>query len=545
MNPYRRVDQELGSFIQYGGLMDMESRRITAENLFRHLYDPEYEAMEALDESDIPEKYPNWYRILSILIDKEDLRNLTRHNEDFSFSVTRETLLWCKQVYLEFEHVHAWQEEQHTLEALQSAFDATDTDPWKSALQNLKSIYPDQEVEWDFYLGKLEENLPEADFAAEFKILRHNILEQWSRHYFHKKHDSEERFLNESFDTYYSDLNSKVRKLQQLGDLLSPYYNFIGHVWNETMDNWNRVAWDKLEAYALTLQRDPHLKELAELLGRWNLARRSKEERITDRPLPRDIWRPLPAGKSEISGIHNSDDVNALLPGEVALLSSPETEVLFALKFAEKKLLTFQYTSQVKSSSVEIRQEKAEEVQTDGQGPFIICMDTSGSMFGEPERMAKALALAILEIALREKRRAYLISFSTGIKTFEMTGIEKDLTQMVDFLRMSFHGGTDIHPALTRTLELLDQPDWARADVLIISDFVIPQLGKQVFQDILRQRQERAVNFHSLYVSRRPDARAIPLPIFDNHWIYDLDKPGLMRQAVDHFEIFEHHTRRR
>jgi uncharacterized protein with von Willebrand factor type A (vWA) domain len=165
-------------------------------------------------------------------------------------------------------------------------------------------------------------------------------------------------------------------------------------------------------------------------------------------------------------------------------------------------------------------------------------------MFGEPERIAKALALAILEIAFRQQRQAYVISFSDSIETLDFSQLRQQFSAMVEFIRLSFHGGTDIEPALSKILALTEERAWRQADVLIISDFVIPYLSRPLFERVSRLRQENGVNFHSLYVSRRPDSRSIPLPIFDNFWIYDLDDPGLMRQAVDHFSAFDPLLRR-
>ena len=143
--------------------------------------------------------------------------------------------------------------------------------------------------------------------------------------------------------------------------------------------------------------------------------------------IPKEDWKPNPYGKSEIIGIHHSDQISALLPSEIALLSHPETELMLSKKYVEKKLLTFQYRSEDMEVNEEIKEEPLNDMDLDRPGPFILCIDTSGSMFGTPERIAKALALAILEIAIKDKRRAFLISFSIGIQTTEMTGMEADM----------------------------------------------------------------------------------------------------------------------
>ncbi len=45
-------------------------------------------------------------------------------------------------------------------------------------------------------------------------------------------------------------------------------------------------------------------------------------------------------------------------------------------------------------------------------GPIILCLDTSGSMRGARETVAKALALECLRGAHRQRRACYLYAFS-------------------------------------------------------------------------------------------------------------------------------------
>ena len=75
----------------------------------------------------------------------------------------------------------------------------------------------------------------------------------------------------------------------------------------------------------------------------------------------------------------------------------------------------------------------------------------------------------LLKLAMDEKRGCYLMLFSTEVATLEITA-DTGLDKAERFLSMSFHGGTDLVPCLEQALVQLDQPDFARADVLVISD---------------------------------------------------------------------------
>lgn len=522
--------------------MDENLRRLTAEQIFMFLYDADYPALNQLTDSPLPTNYPNWYKLLKRLLQEKDLRLLTSNNEDFAFSVARETLNWCRTTYQTFQSEHDHFQEETELTHLKTHLQGSPVTQWKGTLSKLAQWYPSHEISWSFYQVTLDKQAKHPDGDAlpqDAVILRQNILRDWEGFLSGKKQSLEEAFLDKTFTGYYEELQVKVEKLTELGDLLSPFYNFLGQAWNDSIGNWNKIEWKKLEEFAKNLERDHSLRELAQMLGRWQQAKRVRKEQIMQQPLPKEEWKPNPYGKSEIVGIHHSDHISAMLPSEIALLSHPETELMLSKKYVEKKLLTFQYRSEDMSVSDAIKEQPLMDTEIERPGPFILCIDTSGSMFGTPERIAKALALAILEIAIKDKRKAYLISFSTGIQTTEMTGLEQDMGQMIDFLRMSFHGGTDLQPALIESLNMIEQERFQHADVLIISDFTIPRLERKVYDRIQNMRRERGTHFHSLHITRRPDPNATPMAIFDHHWTYDMDNPKVMRQTIGHLMDLE------
>ncbi len=536
MTPTNRLEQQLNSFILFGGMMTLALRRQTAQLLFMHLYDPDYPSLAQLKASPLKKDFPNWYRLLHQLVQRQDLRDLARNNEDLAFSLARETLEWAKRTYLQFEASHDSLEEEQAFKTFQDQDPAPEA--WQQTLTDLTQRYPGHAQNWTFYAKTLAEqgNITSQRIQQENEILKSNILRDWEEFIREKKDGEEARFLSRSFNRYFDALGRKVDKLHDLGDLLSPFYGFLGLAWNDTLGNWNKINVAQLESYAESLARDRSLRELAELLGRYQRA--SKQSEIVRRQnlTPKTRWKPNPYGRSEIIGIHHSDEISRMLPSEVALLSSPETEIILSKKYVEKKLLTFQYRSEDLSTRTEQEEQLIEEPKPEDSGPIILCVDTSGSMFGAPERVAKALALAILEIALKQQRRVYLISFSTGFKAIEMTGVEKDLGAFIDFLRMSFHGGTDIQPALEEAMDTMAREEYIHADVLVISDFVIPRLSRRTFERVEKSRKDHKTSFHSLYITRRPDPRTLPPPIFDQHWVYDLDNPAVLRQTADHLQ---------
>jgi uncharacterized protein with von Willebrand factor type A (vWA) domain len=402
MSQWKRIEKELNSFIAFGGLMDQDHRRQVAEWLFYFLYDPDYPAQAQLKRSGLTKRYPNWYHILYQLLQQEDLRQLARHNEDLAFSMTRETLDWMKKTHQRFEASHQHVEEEAELREMHQLGPEAGGQRWVNLLHKLKRLYPSYQRNWNFYAKAVQE-LDRAEQEAE--MLRSNVLADWGAIIKQSKEEQETEFLALSFEGYFASLGRKVERLNDLGDLLSPFYGFLGLAWSDALSHWNQLDPDQLQRYAEELTRDRGLRELAELLGRWERARQHSTQERRQRLIPKQQWKPNPYGRSEIIGIHQSDELSRMLPSEVALLGSPETEVILSKKYVEKKLLTFQYRSQDLVGTPEVQEEIIERKQPEDLGPIILCVDTSGSMFGAPEKVAKALALAILEVALRQKRR--------------------------------------------------------------------------------------------------------------------------------------------
>ncbi|MDE5871371.1 MAG: hypothetical protein K2H22_05485, partial [Muribaculaceae bacterium] len=144
---------------------------------------------------------------------------------------------------------------------------------------------------------------------------------------------------------------------------------------------------------------DPSITTLAEIIGR----RGKSMEPV------RGKFRPAP--KSDINGVTLSNDLNSLLPSELALLASPYSEKIFLNRYVRKRLQTF---SSVSSS----RNHKEKH------GPIYICIDTSGSMTGEPEEIAKILVLAIAISAQKEKRTVCILNYSDSISFFVLRDLK-------------------------------------------------------------------------------------------------------------------------
>ena len=308
----------------------------------------------------------------------------------------------------------------------------------------------------------------------------------------------------------------------------------LGRLWDMSKGRWQKVNFDMLKKYAELLQRDIALRELAEMLGRMRQTEREYEEEVFADLKITPKWKAEHAAKSELVGIHESDDISSMLPAEVALLSGDITEVLFYKKFAEKKLQTFEYQVKALSYEEEQFQNKRQKAKEEAKGPFIICVDTSGSMHGTPETVAKTLCFALLKMAIRDNRKCCLISFSTAIETLNLTDMKNNLDKLIEFLSMSFHGGTDSAPAMHEALRMLETEDYKKADVVMVSDFVMPGFDEQTKNKILAAKENKT-KFHSLLIGSSGNKNTIKE--FDNNWVYNIDNQGSVLTLIKNIHL--------
>lgn len=208
-------------------------------------------------------------------------------------------------------------------------------------------------------------------------------------------------------------------------------------------------------ALAKQLQNNTVIKDLARKMGRNYIS----EEKKKQAKIPT-------ASKSEVHGTHRSDDVMRLLPSELINLEDETLETLFYARLLEQNLLTYELQGITFINGEEIEQ------QHKRTGPVVACLDTSGSMQGEPLLKAKALLFAIANILKQEQRSLHVILFGSSgeLKEFQMLGAES-LADLLQFLQQGFNGGTDFETPLKRAVDIIKaEKNYQKADILMISD---------------------------------------------------------------------------
>jgi len=499
-----------------------EMRTKLAQNIYEQLIGKAEKNQIIISDSDSE----NFASSIDEILDNKILKELCRQSPELASTVTQEMLDWINKTKKEI--ITADNPHEHEKELLEEFSKTTRQNfkpNWVEARAFLKNTYKKEEIDNSFYDSEFKRSLSEKeqDKKISFESVKEHLTDKWRQLLFKKQTQFELEIIERSRKKFCEELYKRIEELKKLQKLLEPFTNELGRLWDMSKGLWQRTNFDILKHYAEMLKRDKALNELAEMLGRMRQAEKEYEEELFSKTVLKTEWKAEHASKEDLIGVHESDDLSSLLPSEAALLTDANLESVFYKKFAEKKLQTFDYESRTLAMREEQEQAKRLKEKEDKKGPIIICVDTSASMHGTPETVAKTLCFALLKIALRENRKCYLISFSTGIKTLNLTDLKNSLDKIISFLTMSFHGGTDASPAMHEALRMLGTEDYKKADVLVISDFVMPAFDKTV-QEQIAKAKENKTRFHSLVIGSSQNQNVIKE--FDNNWVYDTRDEG-------------------
>jgi uncharacterized protein with von Willebrand factor type A (vWA) domain len=234
-----------------------------------------------------------------------------------------------------------------------------------------------------------------------------------------------------------------------------------------------------------------HLQPLAELIRR--LGRTEHHPAAPPAANPRAVPSPkqapqreretrLPDAPGELKGIRHSDRIERLLGSEAAQIRHPVLHKLWRARLAESRLLTYESEAllleRVPDPDAAAPRAAQEAPQALERGPLILCVDTSGSMQGAPENIAKAAVLEALRTAHRERRGCKLIAFGGPGELLERDLVTQHagadgrggLAALLELMGQGFDGGTDVQTPIERAIELVHTQAWRSADLLIVSD---------------------------------------------------------------------------
>ncbi|NCG21291.1 MAG: VWA domain-containing protein, partial [Rhodobacterales bacterium] len=269
----------------------------------------------------------------------------------------------------------------------------------------------------------------------------------------------------------------------RVASLLEQFAPGLG--WSQAPGALERTLLDRLEQLVELLNDVDKLKDIADQLGRM-------EEATTRKG-------PTEGGREEVAGVRLGGEISNVLPVELGLLGDADTESLFYQRFLARRLMSLELSGTGDEGGA----------MGDKRGPVIACIDTSGSMEGDPELAAKALVLAVSRQVLPKGRVMHLLLFG-GSAEFQEIRLRRGhggLEGLLDFLGFSFRGGTDFDTPLLRALQLLEERDLNLADILVVTDGLC-RANQHVVDEVAKAREGRGVRVWSVVLGR-DDTRGV------------------------------------
>lgn len=363
--------------------------------------------------------------------------------------------------------------------------------PFAEYLRQMRSAFKKRyeiaELNIDYYICELADAW---EYRGEGEKLKEIFLDKWYALLNRKEFDYQYKHIDTLCYDFY--LLQRKHGKQANNHALGSRFEWLLHTYPD--------LYRKLIPYEKTMQRNPAIRQLIKILGK-----RSKEDMKYDASSGIDKRLLVKhSTHSDITGITQGNDLNSLLPIEYCYLADDTMRLLFLERFAEKRLQVFDY----KSEEVESTKDKRHKVS--GQGPYIICVDTSGSMQGERERISKAAILAIAQLTEKTHRKCYVINFSDEAVALAIENLGRDFPKLAEFLNQRFEGGTDIGPALREASHIINGNDYHESDIVLVSDFEMPPIGKEIMEKV-RQMKARQTSFFGLVFGNRPEMEYLNL----------------------------------
>lgn len=476
-NPFTILGTELREFLATPRKVPHRLREEIAEVLIYELLSGK--DYEIKDEKLFTEKFGVFYPIFLSMRNQqvwEEIKTLAGENRMagiFILKTLLEELFTLLEDYdkVEKELLRKFQKGlEKALKALKELINETQALWERNKLESSKRL---ENYEWESYSKVLEErskaeNNKENDQESSFKK-----PEDWIENYQDQKSEdpeASERLASMTMEFMFSEkageavdtiVDEKINiKLEEIIPLLEKYLEmleilsmiFPGRSWDYSLQALHREYFENLEKYASLFRKNSDLHEILDQIGRIELEYGSKKLQLS------------PHSRSEVHTVTLSGDIQTLLPIETVKLKNPLLKRKFYADMIEEKLLTYQLRGENWNSDFSGKKRK---------GPVVTLVDTSASMRGAPELLAKAVVLAIARRMLRENRDVKVILFSSKWQTVEIDLTDKKRMgkEFLEFLKYTFGGGTDFNTALHSGLKTIKKEKaFQGADLLFLTD---------------------------------------------------------------------------
>jgi len=355
-------------------------------------------------------------------------------------------------------------------------------DGWLVLIQEIDEKYNEYGFNGAFYKGQFAYGNHQDDNLWE------RMLKDWEDAIKEKSRQKSQDDLSMHKKRLDNLLESNMRNIPKYMEENKVTKDEFFQCWGLMNGMWNRLDFERIRKIVSIQKQYPVIIEVANKMGRIATDAGKQQLKVSSGM----FYKFEHASGSDIEGVSVGSDLNALLPLELAHCVDYELEDIFIRRYLTNQLQLFRYKSETSNPSRSMQRKPARL-----KGPMIVCLDTSGSMCGIPEKIAHSLIIKLLEIADRQRRDCYLITFSVRIHRAD---VRKERAKLLDILTHTSTGDTDATQMLKATMDLLtSKKEYINSDVLWISDFRIPKTTESLLRQMESYRNE-GTRFYGLQI---------------------------------------------
>ena len=327
---------------------------------------------------------------------------------------------------------------------------------------NMEQMLQDMED----YADKIDELLDEARNAADNDVAQDyqsqaNAL-QAQLEALKDAMDNEQQNLNGELDANQSEIQAAIKSaLNEMQDAADAVGQMTA--WGTNAGGFRKLSPEARLELSKKLQTEK-FKKMAELIGKMNSIAITEQTNRTE------------YASEEIYDLEQGSDLARVIPTEMLSLNDDTLVLDWMHRYVENMLV--QYSLRGEDTVV--------------KGGIILLEDGSSSMSGTREIWSKAIGLALLKIAVMQKRPFYAVNFAgprqyiefdfnTSKESLSMkktySGHEQTtdgIESIIDFAESAMHGGTDFVTPLSLAIDRLqheyDTKGAVEADIVFLTD---------------------------------------------------------------------------
>lgn len=243
--------------------------------------------------------------------------------------------------------------------------------------------------------------------------------------------------------------------------------------WGESGGPGPTIAVEVKAELAKTIGRSAKLQQLAREAGRMRRIAATKQRSKSA------------YARDEVTNIGVGDDLGRLLPSELVRLVHPILGLEVQRRLLERGALQYELGGK----------------EPQGRGPIVVCIDESSSMEGPKEVWAKAVALALLEVATLQRRACRVLAFNTDVvRVNDWAPGKVDPRELLRSMEPFAGGGTRLEPPLSKALEAIrGDKVLKRADVVLITDGEA-EVGNEFREYWYKERRTHELSCYCVHV---------------------------------------------